>query len=179
MRRAEHRPGSWQPVREGAGIGYGDYDEMERARYTGGDLERSWRSGGYGRHGSAYGGYGRELREREQLPQKFVGKGPRGYVRTDERIRDEVCELLTQSDDVDATDIEVSVEHGVVTLLGSVDDRGQRRAAAEAAEAARGVKDVQIQIRVRHEPARAPAPSTPHADPSSGEPAEPHRAERA
>ncbi|MEA2733737.1 MAG: hypothetical protein QOE14_188, partial [Humisphaera sp.] len=53
----------------------------------------------------------------------FAGRGPRGYRRGDDRIGEEVCEILTISPDVDASDIDVIVTDGVVTLIGWVDDR--------------------------------------------------------
>ncbi len=56
----------------------------------------------------------------------FRGRGPKGYVRSDERIREEVCELLADAD-VDASEITVTVEDGEVTLLGTVDSRHAKR----------------------------------------------------
>lgn len=77
------------------------------------------------------------------------GKGPQGYVRSDERIREVVCEALADDDDIDATHIEVAVSHGEVVLSGVVDDRQTRRAAEALVERVSGVRDVQNQLRVR------------------------------
>jgi osmotically-inducible protein OsmY len=76
------------------------------------------------------------------------GKGPSGYTRSDERIRETVCEMLTEHHHVDATNIEVTVKNGEVMLGGSVEDRRQKRLAEDIAEQVSGVKDVQNQIRV-------------------------------
>jgi hypothetical protein len=76
------------------------------------------------------------------------GRGPAGFQRSDERIKELVCEALTDHDEVDATDIEVSVRNGEVTLAGTVDDRRMKRLAEECVENVRGVKDVQNQLRV-------------------------------
>jgi hypothetical protein len=76
-----------------------------------------------------------------------VGKGPRGWP-GDERIRDEVSDVLTHDPGVDASDVEVDVEDGEVTLLGTVADRGQKRRAEARAERVRGVRDVHNRIRV-------------------------------
>src|SRR5207248_398600 len=40
-----------------------------------------------------------------------AGRGPRGYQRSDERIREDVCERMCQSGDLDASDIEVRVSN--------------------------------------------------------------------
>jgi len=77
------------------------------------------------------------------------GKGPQGYIRSDERIRELVCEALTDDDQIDATLIEVAVKNGEVILSGTVDDRQTKRAAEDVAERIRGVRDVHNQIRVQ------------------------------
>jgi osmotically-inducible protein OsmY len=78
----------------------------------------------------------------------FAGRGPRGYRRSDERIREDVNELLTDDWRVDASDIEVSVDNGVVTLAGRVYSRKEKRRAEDIAESAPGVTDVNNQLRV-------------------------------
>ena len=55
--------------------------------------------------------------------RKFMGKGPKGYRRSDDRIYEEVCEVLTRSHDLDASDIGVTVQHGTVILEGHVDSK--------------------------------------------------------
>ncbi|HEY5920167.1 MAG TPA: BON domain-containing protein [Kofleriaceae bacterium] len=76
------------------------------------------------------------------------GKGPSGYARSDERIRELVCEALTDDHYVDATHIEITVRDGEVTLSGTVDDRQQKRMAEDCVDQVWGVRDVQNQIRV-------------------------------
>jgi hypothetical protein len=76
------------------------------------------------------------------------GKGPMGYTRSDERIREMVCEALTDNDDVDASNIDVVVKNCEVTLSGTVDDRQQKRLAEDIAERCAGVKDVSNQLKV-------------------------------
>jgi hypothetical protein len=60
-----------------------------------------------------------------QNPGEFTGRGPRGYQRSDERIKEEVCERLTRHGQVDASDVEVRVEAGEVTVQGSVPTRAR------------------------------------------------------
>ena len=78
----------------------------------------------------------------------YRGRGPKNYQRSDDRIREEVCERLTMDHDVDASDIEVSVSEAVVTLNGTVPERHAKRIAEDICESVRGVKDVQNNLRV-------------------------------
>ena len=77
------------------------------------------------------------------------GRGPKGYRRSDERIRDDMCDRLADDPRLDASEIEVRVENGEVTLDGTVDSREARRRAEDIAEAAAGVIHVQNNLRVR------------------------------
>jgi hypothetical protein len=52
--------------------------------------------------------------------------------------------------DLDAEDIIVVVDEGVVTLTGEVDDRSSKRIAEDLAEQAPGVKDVNNQLKPKH-----------------------------
>jgi len=79
----------------------------------------------------------------------FRGVGPRNYVRPDDRIREEVCDLLTDASDIDASDIEVEVHRGQVTLTGTVRDHDTKYSAEEIAWWASGVKDVHNRLRVK------------------------------
>lgn len=88
-----------------------------------------------------------------QSPQSTnYGKGPKGYVRSQERIYDEVCEALTSSPDVDAQNIEVNVEDGIVTLTGTVLGRKMKREAENAIERIIGVDDIINLLSTRGEP---------------------------
>jgi osmotically-inducible protein OsmY len=114
--------------------------------------------GSYGgesmRGGSQYGQYGygssRAIQKGTES-QQFRGRGPRGYQRSDERIREDVCDCLTEDPSVDATDVEVDVKSGEVTLTGTVGSREQKRRAADVIEDLPGVKDVQNNLRVSTE----------------------------
>jgi hypothetical protein len=83
----------------------------------------------------------------------YVGRGPKGYSRSDDRIYEDVCERLLRYGHVDASDIEVQVNRGEVTLTGSVDDRDQKRLAEDLAAGVGGVFDVHNRIRIRRQPA--------------------------
>ncbi len=76
------------------------------------------------------------------------GKGPKGWTRSDERIKDEVSEALYRDYHIDASDIEVEVQEGVVTLSGTVENRSAKRAAEECVEYLSGVLDVHNRLRI-------------------------------
>jgi osmotically-inducible protein OsmY len=78
----------------------------------------------------------------------FAGKGPKGYQRSDERIREDVCEMLARHPEVDASEIEVSVSDGAVTMTGTVEDISTKRLAANICHESYGVKDVHNQLRI-------------------------------
>jgi hypothetical protein len=84
-----------------------------------------------------------------RVPGPHAGRGPRGYQRSDERIRDEINERLTAHGLIDATEVDCQVVNGEVTLTGFVDSRAAKRAAEDVAEDIYGVRDVHNQIRVR------------------------------
>jgi osmotically-inducible protein OsmY len=84
---------------------------------------------------------------RSEFRDQRWGKGPKGYQRSDPRIQEEVCDRLTYSN-VDAEDIEVSVESGEVTLSGSVRNRWDKRRAEDLVEEVSGVREVHNTIRV-------------------------------
>jgi hypothetical protein len=88
-------------------------------------------------------------------PGPHVGKGPKGYQRSDERIREQVCESLEQHPDIDATEVEVTVAAGVVTLQGEVADRRAKRMSEDLVESLPGVKDVHNQLRIPGSPTRS------------------------
>ena len=76
------------------------------------------------------------------------GKGPKGYRRSDQRILEEICELLTEDSQVDASDIEIQCKEGKVVLEGEVATRQMRYRAEDLADQVRGVEDIENRIRV-------------------------------
>lgn len=90
----------------------------------------------------------------------FRGTRPRGYERSDERLCELACERLTEAD-LDASDIEVKVEQGVVTLAGSVPARWMKHAAEDLIDDLGGARDIRNQLRVgaRGTPAASASPT--------------------
>jgi len=78
----------------------------------------------------------------------FHGRGPKGYARSDERIREDLSERLCEDHDVDATEISIVVKDGEVTLIGTVENRRQKHRAEDITDSVMGVKEVHNQLRV-------------------------------
>jgi hypothetical protein len=93
------------------------------------------------------GGYWRQYED----AGSYAGRGPKDYRRSDERVREELCDRMTDDPMLDASEITVQVSEGVVTLNGTVTSREQKRRAEDVAERVSGVKDVTNQLRVLRE----------------------------
>jgi len=78
----------------------------------------------------------------------YKGKGPRNYSRSDDRIKEDINDRLSDDPFVDASDVDVTVTNGEVTLTGNVDHRSTKRRAEDLAESVSGVKNVENRLRV-------------------------------
>jgi hypothetical protein len=81
-----------------------------------------------------------------------AGKGPKSFRRTDGQILEDVSERLWRHPKIDASEIEVEVSDGIVTLKGTVDERRMKRLAEEVCDYLPGVFDVHNEIRVNRTP---------------------------
>jgi hypothetical protein len=120
--------------------------------------------------GRDHRGLGQQLREAGQRAVRSVKRafrGPKGYKRSDERIREDVNDRLSQQDDLDPTEIEVMVSNSEVTLTGSVQSRQEKFLAEEIADDVSGVTEVHNQLRVRRQQT---APSTTTTEPAGAQP---------
>jgi osmotically-inducible protein OsmY len=113
------------------------------SRVYGGHREQGDRAGSMGARSHMQRGEGAAMGARG-----FAGRGPKGYARSDDRIREDVCDLLTEDDSIDASELDVRVRDGIVTLSGTVEDRRGKRYAEDLVESCRGVKDVRNEIRI-------------------------------
>jgi BON domain len=75
------------------------------------------------------------------------GRGPRNYRRSDERIIDEINEALMLHPDLDASEIDVLIQDGIVTLRGLVDCRHSKHLAEYVTEEVFGVREVRNELR--------------------------------
>jgi osmotically-inducible protein OsmY len=132
---------------QGGLYGQGGYNE---GMYGQGGMQNRYGSQGYQGYSQGDQSFGGQQGYGQQGfgQQSHRGKGPAGYMRSDERIRELVCEALSDDHNVDATNIDVTVKNGEVVLSGTVEDRNQKRMAEDVVERLPGVKDVQNQIRV-------------------------------
>jgi osmotically-inducible protein OsmY len=113
---------------------YAKGDQGARSRWSADRVEGpSWAGGGY----------------REEHA-RYHGVGPKNYKRSDERIREDVSDHLSDDPYIDASEIEVNVHNSEVTLSGAVENRAQRRRAELAAEQVSGVNHIQNNLRVKH-----------------------------
>ncbi|MBZ6078170.1 BON domain-containing protein [Microvirga puerhi] len=121
------------------GRGSRDYGEDRSFLERAGDEIRSW--------------FGDEdadrRREMDMRRAENRGRGPKGYQRSDERIREDVNDRLTDDSHVDASEIEVTVAGREVTLNGTVQSRFEKRHAEDIADSVSGVTHVQNNLRVQ------------------------------
>lgn len=144
--------------RFGRGRGGAQYRDE---RHGGGPARRSPGGGANHDHRNydrgSYAGYGRDDLDRpgasrpdwDDREHGFRGHGPKGYARPDERIREDVCDRLTDDPRVDASEMEISVSNGEVTLSGTVRDRLHKRRAEDCVDRISGVRHVQNNLRIQ------------------------------
>jgi hypothetical protein len=117
---------------------------------------------GYGLSGSAQAGYGQSsgLGQGQQAGQSQRGRGPKGYTRSDDRIKEDVCERLSDDYFIDASDVTIDVRQGVVTLSGTVDSRQLKHRIEDLVETSSGVKDIENRLTIRPQQPKAGAQAT-------------------
>jgi osmotically-inducible protein OsmY len=143
------------PVHE-RGFG-GDYGRTGSSRFGRGSRDDDEERGFFERAGdevrSWFGDEDAERRREYDMGDnrygEHRGRGPRNYARSDDRIRDDVNDRLTDDPHVDASDIDVSVSNREVTLSGHVKSRFAKRHAEDIAESVSGVTHVQNNLRVQ------------------------------
>ena len=80
----------------------------------------------------------------------YYGKGPKGWKLSDERLREKVCEVLTHSLEVDASEMEVKVEEGCVYLSGNISSRGMKSVAEDLVGSIPGVEDFFTRLKIKN-----------------------------
>lgn len=145
----------------GSGSSYGGQYGAQQWRSEPSWGERDYRGEGrWGERDEGWRGGGRDDRSfMERMGDKFrhgmdriTGRGPKGYRRSDERIREDVCERIARSG-VNAEDVEVQVETGEVTLSGEVENRWDKRHLEDMIDDIFGVDEVHNHLRLRRETA--------------------------
>jgi osmotically-inducible protein OsmY len=82
---------------------------------------------------------------------RLFGRGPKGYKRSDERIKEDICERLWRSDHVDSSEVTVTVKEAEVTLSGTVPERWMRHEIENIVDDSMGVKDIDNNIRIQQQ----------------------------
>jgi hypothetical protein len=162
--RSEPRSQNWPHSRAGRRVSeYGYFgDDLERPGYGerqqggsrygfGSRPERDWQEPPRG--GVQFGEYGGQRQGGMEhgnrgYGEDYSGLGPRNYLRSDERIKEDICDELSADPECNAEDVEIEVKEGVVNLSGTVPSRKMKHRAEDIADAARGVKDIDNRIRV-------------------------------
>jgi osmotically-inducible protein OsmY len=113
-------------------------------------------SGARGREGAAQsepGTWGEEQSRRERREEQRGGSAgagaPRPRRKSDDSLASEIHEILTSDPELDATDVEVVVEGGAVTLSGEVEHPDAKLLAEELTESVSGVRLVHNRLVVR------------------------------
>lgn len=142
-------------ARDFGGRGHGDRDYGDRdyggRGYDQGNYRGSGDRGFFERAGDEVASWfgDEDAQRRRERDAGHSGRGPRNYSRSDDRIREDVSDRLSDDRHIDASDVEVSVSGGEVTLDGTVDSRAAKRHAEDLAESCSGVKHVQNNLRVK------------------------------
>ncbi len=135
------------------------YDENNRMRDRDSDNFRSGESNREDRDwwdratdevSSWFGDDDAERRRRmDKMKGPHSGKGPKGYTRTDEKLKDDINERLYHDSHIDASDIEVTVLNGEATLTGTVENKMIKRRIEDVIESVPGITDVENRLKVR------------------------------
>jgi BON domain-containing protein len=144
-------PGWGGPGFTGGAYSYGDSTryqqrplESEYSDESSVGYEGSYRQGYRGAtyRGPSYGstGAGSGMRQRS--------RGPKGYQRSDERLKEDISERLMEAYDIDSSEVTVEVSGAKVTLEGSVPSRHMKHAIEDLVDACPGVQDIENRVRV-------------------------------
>jgi osmotically-inducible protein OsmY len=145
QQRGDYGQGGYGGGQAGYGGGRNQFPYMGNAYSS----QRSFEEGSQGtRYGYGQPSQGSQYGQRSERG-RFAGQGPKGYKRSDERIREEVSDALMMHPEIDASEIEVKVSDGEVTLTGTVQEREDKWLAEQLCEGIPGVRDVSNSLRVK------------------------------
>jgi len=133
--RSEPRSQNWPHSRSGGRVSEYGYFEGDRSERYGGHQR------GYGQQSGT--GHGNR-----RFDEDYSGRGPKNYSRSDQRIKEDICDELESDPECNAEEIEIEVKDGNVTLSGTVPSRHMKHRAEDIADGTRGVKDIENRIRV-------------------------------
>jgi osmotically-inducible protein OsmY len=86
--------------------------------------------------------------ERRKPGGSHAGQRSQFHRRSDDKIREEIWELLTNNADLDAGEVELHVESGEVTLTGTIDSRDAKWLAEDLVNSVSGVREINNRLKV-------------------------------
>ncbi len=106
----------------------------------------------YGLGYQEQGAYSTQGRDTQTMrgAERF-GKGPKGYKRADERIKDDVCDRICHMRGMDASDVEIQVSGGEVTLTGTIQTRQMKWQLEHLIDSINGVTEIHNQLRMKRD----------------------------
>jgi len=143
------RPGYSGSSGQNSGYGSSSNYNQEYGRNSGQGYNSNYSSSYGSQYGQGNYNQGQSRWGSESSFESKSGKGPKGYRRSDERIREEISDLLTSHHEVDPSEVEIKVSNCEVTLTGTVSSRHEKRMIEDLASQISGVSDVTNQLRVQ------------------------------
>lgn len=140
-------PGYGGPGYTGGAYGFGRSAPRESTRLEGDYSDESAVSYEHDERRRRAAGRGGLHGERPWRERPFP-RGPKGYQRSDERIKEDICERLMQSYFIDSSEVSVDVRGAKVMLEGTVPERYMKHAIEDVVDACLGVEDIENRIRV-------------------------------
>jgi hypothetical protein len=138
---------------KGRGPGPRDYtgsNEVGNHPHTGAGSGGAYPSGAGGSRHGRLSEADRQAAYLAEDPRRAHARSlPRHYRRSDERVREEICERLADDVRLDVTDVSVDVKAGRVTLEGTVPERRMKYLVEDTAAECLGANDVENRIGVR------------------------------
>ncbi len=159
--------GNRQGGSNSGGIG-NDYSSRSGASYSGGSFGTTGMTGSNSGQGGSYSNDRYGSSRQEMGVGQHKGKGPKGYSRSDDRIKEDINDRLSDDEHLDASDIEVEVKNGEVRLTGTVDNRVSKRRAEDIADAVSGVQNVENGLRVKQGQSNSSSSTDNNSNTSSG-----------
>ncbi len=143
---------------QGSASGYRERSYGSGWGYPAGQ-SRDFSSSGYepGYGGEEFGGASRQGRSQGDW-SRYGGsagagqgqkRGPKGWQRSDERVKEDICERLYHNASIDSSEVSVEVSGGKVSLEGTVPDRRMKHAIEDLIDQCPGVKDIDNRVRIQ------------------------------
>lgn len=145
-------------------------DQRDYIRFRESDSSDDWtKKQNHSQTNGTFSQSSRKSFEHDLHHENHAGKGPRGYKRSDEKIKEEASELLMNDHDLDASDIEIELQDRCLILKGEVISRRDKRLAEDLVENISGIDDVQNQLRIKKPKVEGWIPGLDSLDDSGGQ----------